>query len=384
MHKATPKLRYIAASCNSTIKGLDKLMTKCLAAIYKFMKLYCCAILRNSGYNRMWILDNSMQLKEHLSSINDQSKATCISTWDFSTLYTTIPHDKLKANMRDLLQFVFKASGDKFFCVNLKKAFLSSRGYKGYRSIDLDSAICFLDYLIDNIYVEFGNSLHKQTIGIPMGMCCAPLLANLFLMSYEYKFMESLVKENKFHAKLFNSTFRYIDDLISLNNSVFERYVDKIYPSELSITKETNSDKEASYLDLFISVTDDQFHTKLYDKRDDFNFKIINYPYPVSSNIPEKPAYGVYASRIISFARTCDHYIDFSERHITLCESLLQQGYKYGLLCKQLCSTYNKHKILFGKYSKSVEDMKGDIPLPVMVKSTRFVTVRSQSQGSSS
>ena len=169
-----------------------------------------------------------------------------------------------------------------------------------------------------------------------MGMCCAPLLANLFLMSYEYEFMRSLAKEKDIHIQLFNSTFRYIDDLISLNNSVFERYLDRIYPQELSITKETQSDKEASYLDLLISVRDEKFHTKLYDKRDSFNFNIVNYPYPAASNIPEKPAYGVYASRIICFARACDHFIDFSDRHILLCKSLLKQGYKYSLLCKTL------------------------------------------------
>ena len=332
----------------------------------------------------MWILDNSMQLKEHLSSINEQSKSTRVTTWDFSTLYTTIPHDKLKAKMKETLQFVFKASKKDFFCVNLRKAFLSTKEYKGYRCISPSLATLFLDYLIDNIYVEFGHTLHKQTIGIPMGMCCAPLLANLFLMSYEYKFMESLEKENKFHAKLFNSTFRYIDDLISLNNIVFERYLDKIYPPELSITKETNSDKEASYLDLLITVKDDKFHTKLYDKRDDFDFEIVNYPHPVTSNIPEKPAYGVYASRIISFARACDHFIDFSERHISLCESLLRQGFKYGFLCKQLCSTYKKHKILFDKYAKSYGDIRDDIPLPVMVNHAQHVTIRSLPRSSSS
>ena len=140
-----------------------------------------------------------------------------------------------------------------------------------------------------------------------MGMCCAPLLANLFLMSYEYDFMKTLEKENLDDAKNFSSTFRYIDDLISLNNKDFEKYLNKIYPPELSITKETKSDKEASYLDLSITIENDKFHTKLYDKRDDFNFKIVNYPHPVTSNIPEKPAYGVYASRIICFARACDN-----------------------------------------------------------------------------
>ena len=192
--------------------------------------------------------------------------------------------------------------------------------------------------------------------------------------------MQNVSIINKFHAKRFNHTFRYIDDLISLNNIHFERYLEKIYPPELSITKETNSDKEASDLNLLITVKNDKFHTKLYDKRDDFNFNIVNYPHPVSSNIPETPVYGVYASRIISFARACDHYCDFSERHISLCESLLRQGYKYGFLGKQLCSTYKKHKNMFDKYEKSIEDIRDAIPLPVMVNRTQNVTKRSLPQ----
>ena len=377
MHKTTPKLRYIVASCKSTIKGVDKLMTKCLAEVYKYMRNYCNTILERTKHNRMWILDNSMQLKEHLSQLNGGSKANTVTTWDFSTLYTTIPHVKLKTKIKSLVKFVLEKSGKDFFCANPRKAFLSCKEYKGYSTINLAVAKYYLDFLIDNIYVEFGNTLHKQTIGIPMGMCCAPLLANLFLMSYEYEFIEKMEKDKNPDVELFSSTFRYIDDLISLNNGVFEKYLDKIYPPELSITKETKSDKEASYLDIFITIKDDKFHTKLYDKRDDFNFKIVNYPHPIASNIPEKPAYGVYASRIICFARACDEYTDFSERHKMLCETLLKQGYRYNLLCKQLRSTYSRHKTLFQKYNKSVEDIKEEVPLPVLVKRTPYITTRS-------
>ena len=373
---------YISASSKSTIKDIDKLITKCLAEVYKYMRHYCNTILERTKNNRMWILDNSMQLKEHLSLLNERSKANTVTTWDFSTLYTTIPHDKLKAKMKTLLKFVFDKSDKDFFCVNLRKAFLSCKEYKGYKTINLAVAIQYLDFLIDNIYVEFGNTLHKQTIGIPMGMCCAPLLANLFLMSYEYNFMNTLEKDKNPDVKLFSSTFRYIDDLISLNNNAFESYLDQIYPPELSITKETKSDKEASYLDLLITVKDDKFHTKLYDKRDDFNFKIVNYPYPIASNIPEKPAYGVYASRVISFVRACDNYVDFSERHISLCTSLLRQGFRYRLLCKQLGSTYSKHKEMFVKYSKSLKDIRKEIPLPVMARRAQFVTTRPLSRSS--
>ena len=107
------------------------------------------------------------------------------------------------------------------------------------------------------------------------------------------------------------------------------------------------------------------------------NFNIVNYPYPVASNIPEKPAYGVYASRIICFARACDHFTDFSDRHNQLCTTLLRQGYKYALLLKHLSSTYTKYKTLFEKYLKSLNEIREDIPLPMNVNNVRSVTIRS-------
>ena len=376
MHKTIPKLRYISASCNSSIKGLDKLMTRCLAAVHQAMIAYCQGIKRYSGFHRMWILDNSQQLKEYISLINAQSDAVIISTWDFSTLYTTIPHNKLKTEMGKLLQFVFKFKKSKHISVKLEKAFFSNKEYKGYKSFSPTELIYFLEYLIDNIYVVFGDTLHKQIVGIPMGMCCAPLLANLFLMSYEYRFMEVLEKENPSHARLFGFTFRYIDDLISVNNPVFESYLQKIYPAELSITKENTSDHQASYLDLSISIESSKFHTKLYDKRDDFSFEIVNYPFPIASNIPKKPAYGVYASRIIAFARACDHYNDFSARHSALCATLLKQGYRYRLLVNQLRKTFGKHTTLFAKYNRPVGALVDDVPLPAILFGGRKVTRR--------
>ena len=82
--------------------------------------------------------------------------------------------------------------------------------------------IGMLDFLIDNIFVEFGGRIFQQSTGIPMGTNCAPLLADLFLYSYEAEFIQNLVKQKKVSvAKTFNLTSRYIDDVISLNNSKF-------------------------------------------------------------------------------------------------------------------------------------------------------------------
>ena len=135
-----------------------------------------------------------------------------------------------------------------------------------------------LDFLIDNIYVEFGGQIFQQVIGIPMGTNCAPLLADLFLYTYEAEFIQNLIKSGlKNTAKNFNFTFRYIDDVITLNNPRFEEYIDFIYPEELEIKDTTESKQQASYLDLLLMIDQTQcLSTKIYDKRDDFNFQIVN------------------------------------------------------------------------------------------------------------
>jgi hypothetical protein len=84
-----------------------------------------------------------------------------------------------------------------------------------------------LEFLIDNIYVVVGGQVFQQSVGIPMGTNCALLLADLFLYSYEAEFIQKLLHEKKkYLAVAFNSTFRYIDDVLSINNNHFHSYVD--------------------------------------------------------------------------------------------------------------------------------------------------------------
>ena len=95
-----------------------------------------------------------------------------------------------------------------------------------------------VNFLIDNIYVEFGGVIFQQTIGIPMGTNCAPLLADLFLYTYEAEFIQYLIaRKQKNIAQSFNFTYRYIDDVLSLSNSDFDKYIHTIYPPELEIKK---------------------------------------------------------------------------------------------------------------------------------------------------
>ena len=91
-----------------------------------------------------------------------------------------------------------------------------------------------LEFLIDNIFVIFGRRVFQQTVGISMATNCAPLLADLFLYSYEADFIQGFLKKyEKNLARSFNFTFRYIDDVLSLNNSRFGDFVDPSIPLSL-------------------------------------------------------------------------------------------------------------------------------------------------------
>ena len=114
-----------------------------------------------------------------------------------------------------------------------------------------------LAFLLDNIYIRFGSRLYRQIVGIPMGTNCAPLVADLFLFCNERDFMLSLSEDNQSDIiEAFNSTSRYLDDLQNIDNNFFDSMVNRIYPSELQINKANESDTEASFLDLHLSISD--------------------------------------------------------------------------------------------------------------------------------
>jgi hypothetical protein len=116
-------------------------------------------------------------------------------------------------------------------------------------------------------------------------------------------------------------------------------------------------------LDLYLKFDDSsQLSTKIKikitkNKRDDFNFKIINFP-NVCSNIPASPAYGVYISQLIRYARVSSNYSDFLKRHLHLRNRLLDQGYKKIRLIRSLKKFIFRYQELVEIYSVSADDNK--------------------------
>ena len=150
-----------------------------------------------SGVNRFWILSNSKTLLEQLNGTNKKLPYEQISSWDFSTLYTTIPHLDLKRCLKSLIHKTYKANRFRKMIITFKSAYFNDDVTDGQHAFEYDEFIELLEFLIDNIYIYFGNSVFRQTIGIPMGTNCAPLLANLYLFYHEYHFFGKSVKEKR-------------------------------------------------------------------------------------------------------------------------------------------------------------------------------------------
>ena len=147
--------------------------------------------------------------------------------------------------------------------------------------------------------------------------------------------------------KLYTSS--YLDDLRKIDNPYFAQMVSQIYPTELQLNRMNPTDTKAPSLDLDFSITNGIVSTKIYNKRDDFNFEIVNFPFPYE-DVPRSPPYRVLVSQLIRFARICSHVDIFNNLYNFFTSKLLKQGYRYYELRKAFSKFYNRHSELVVKH----------------------------------
>ena len=147
---------------------------------------------------------------------------------------------------------------------------LKCRGFRAtsLSTYDFSTLYTILPHLVDNIYIRFGTKSYRKIVGIPMGTNCAPLVADLFLYCYERDFMDSLNQDDQAHViDAFNSTSRYLDDLLDIDSPYFEGMA--------------------------------------FDK--------VNFPF-LDGVVPCRASYGVYISQLFRFARVYNHVTDSLQR----------------------------------------------------------------------
>ena len=185
-------------------------LPSCLHILRKGLQKYCETAYSRSWVIQMWIFKNSKELLEHLKSPNFNN-ITSIKSFNFSTLYTTIPHHKLKSRLTSIIRnsFIFKNGNRryKYLVLGHEESYFVKEHSDSKHKYSEDDIIKMLEFLVDNIFVVFAGQVCQQIVGIPMGTNCAPLLADIFLYSYEAEFIQSLLSTGRKQlASRFNFT----------------------------------------------------------------------------------------------------------------------------------------------------------------------------------
>ena len=355
MHKNPVDSRFIVASAKCSTKPLSKAVSTVFKLIFKQIQNFHDKSTFYSRYNKFWVIENSSPVINKLDKINVKKRAKEISTFDFKTLYTKIDHDNLLHRLYGIIDFSFKGGSRRFIAFNDNCAYWA-KNKSGKRYFTKNSLKAIVKHLIVNCHFQIGNILLCQSIGIPMGIDPAPFWANLYLYSYECEYMNELIKRNKSKAFCYHGSFRFIDDKCCINGSrEFANTFPNIYPPSLELKLEHQGD-HATFLDLDITIVDDIFVYKLFDKRDDFPFSIVRMPY-LSSDIPSYIFYGTILSEFLRISRCTLLFEDFVSKTRALYYRMINQGGNKVKIKQQIRKVIQRHPIPFSKYRKTTQEI---------------------------
>ena len=365
MHYNPCRKRFIIASANCSTKPLSKVISKIFKHIFQQIQNFHhkCTFYKN--YNKFWVIQNSFPVLQKLDKINSKKQAREISTFDFSTLYTKLPHDDLIRVLHEMVDFAFnggkfKKNGNRKFLTVFKNYAYWTRDKRGHNSFSSNKIKQIITHLIKECNFKFANIILKQIIGIPMGIDPAPFWANLYLYYYENKHVTSLMKADPLRARRYMYATRFIDDQCNLNDhGQFKVSCESIYPSELQVKCE-HEGLHATFLELDITVEEGLFIYKLFDKRDNFPFSIVRMP-DLSGNIPNHVFYGSVMSEFLRIARATLRYHDFIPKAKNLYQRMVNQHGDKHMLLLQLKKAIAKHGQAFNHFEISSEEILIDV-----------------------
>jgi hypothetical protein len=348
MHKNPYKFRFISGAKRSSTKQLAVILLNALKVIRTHFHNYCNIIKERSGKTMCWSINNNTDILEYL--LNNNNKIKSMQTYDFSTLFTKLPHDTIILNMFELISKMFTHSKKTFMHISIHNKFGSSyysdteKSNNSHIAIRCTELLELLEFIVRESFVKFANINFHQICGIPMGGNASSLIADLTLSMIEYRYLQTST-----HISRDSATFRYVDDLAIMNKDL----PTGVYPPELSLNHENqNSAGEINYLDL--TITFPSCDIKLYNKTDHFNFNVIN-SMNVNCAISKNTTLGILISQMIRFSginTNCDSFILCTKR---LVESHISNDHGRYFLCNAIekyCRVYPGTLYKFALFNK--------------------------------
>jgi hypothetical protein len=288
-----------------------------------------------------------------------------MSTYDFTSMYTTLSLEDLKERIGSLIKEIFDrrlvASRARFLVVDVDGTYLWQHSeLKGQslkrKSFSVKQLVEMLTQLVDNTFVSFAGKLWQQVVGIPMGTNCAGFIANLYCFTYELDFIKRVVSGGKWGlARQLQNCTRYIDDLFNLDIPDFDslRYLPEgIYPKDILELNVADAGHSVPYMDIFVRQNRRRgLITTIYDKRLDDKFKdvqVIRYPH-IDSCLASMAKYGIVTSQMHRFARRCSLRSDFVYNSSLVIHRMIQKGYRVSLIWPFVRKFMNQHPTLYSR-----------------------------------
>ena len=189
-HKYPVDFRFITSGKNTVINTLSKFIGICLKHLLD-VGHHCKLVHKFDGIKDYYIIDNNkevIQFMKESNRLNNHDKN--IQTYDFKTLYTKIPLNKLKRNIQTFISTLFEYKKRKYINISSESAQFSDKVSTHGSFTELE-IIHQIDFTIDNCFISYNHLVFKQTIGIPTATNCASHLANIFLHIYEKTFIHT-------------------------------------------------------------------------------------------------------------------------------------------------------------------------------------------------
>ena len=237
-HKNPYGSRYITAGNKCATSYLSELVAESLKFLLKYAR--SSPKYRFKGVfhiNNIAIIDNTSPVIKLMKVLNKSHEGKkSVRSYDFSTLYTSIPHDHLKSKMKTFVESTFNCQKERkpFIVISNKWTHFSAKRIATRPCYTSGELLELIYFIIENSYILFESKVFRQVLGIPMGTNCAPYLATIFLHVFEYEYLSSLINNGKIDiAEKLSYMLRFQDDIIIFNgDSEFDKHYKLIYPQK--------------------------------------------------------------------------------------------------------------------------------------------------------
>jgi hypothetical protein len=354
-HKQPVGARFIASAGNCSLTPCAKLVCQVLTFIMRTLRAKDNENIARNGVRRFFVVETFEEvttfLKRWYRGDNMQQNVGLYSG-DFSTMYTAIPQDDLVLNVNHAITEAIKyvaqspdfhtgwnrigvrvSAGGKCSWVRIAGSSSVDHNDKA-RTLPQAEIVKLTNFVVENAYVAHGSRVYRQTIGIPMGTNPGPVFANLYLYAYESRFIDNIEETQGIKAaRTYHLTFRYIDDVLSLDNPGWHAAVSRssdqggIYPSALVLSKTSVTADDANFIGVRVRAEPGRRKLRLsvYDKRSSFPFHVRRYPL-MCSLIPRSIPYGVFLGQLHRGNRICSDASGFVDFAVDVAIALRRNG----------------------------------------------------------